>query len=95
MSRSFRRAVSDCAVASFAGRVATWLDISKIIFVNRATEVLSACVSVARFTNARVWSYCISVKSTALACAACTFAEYPAFLEVLDDLWVYLKARAK
>ena len=38
------RSFSDCAVASFAVRWATWLDISDIVFVSSATDVLSACV---------------------------------------------------
>ena len=55
-------------------RVATWLDSSDIVFVTSATDVLSACVAVARFASARVWSCCISVKSAALDCAACMFS---------------------
>ena len=58
----FRRAFLDCDVASFAVMGATWLDSSEIVFVSRATEVLSSCVAVARFASSRVWSYCISVK---------------------------------
>ena len=85
----------DCDVASFAVMVATWLDSSEIVFVSRATEVLSSCVAVARFASSRVWSYCISVKSATLACAACTFAAYPLVFEVFDDLWVSLKDQTK
>ena len=74
MSRFFSRELSDCAVASFAVRLETWIDSSDIVFVGSATDVLSYCVAVARFASARVWSYCISVKSAALDCAAFTFA---------------------
>ena len=52
----FRREFLDCAVVSFALRVATWLDSSEIFFVSSATEVMSACVAVVRFASARVWS---------------------------------------
>ena len=90
-----RQAFLDCAVMSFAVRVATWLKSSKIVFVNSATEVLLACVAVAIFASARVWSCCISVKISALACAACTFAAYPLVFEVLDDLQVSLNDREK
>ena len=50
------------------------LDISEIVFVSSATNVLSACVAVARFARVRVWSCSILVKSAALACAVCMFA---------------------
>ena len=90
-----RRVFSDCAVASFAVRVATWLDSYKIVFVNSMTEVLSDCVAVARFASARVWSCCILVKSSALACAACTSDAYPLVFEVIDDLQVSLNTQAK
>ena len=72
-----RREFLDCAVASFAVRLATWLEISEIVFVNSTTEVLSACVAVARFSSATVWSCYNSVKSAALACGVCIFAAYP------------------
>ena len=71
------------------------LDSSKIVFVNSVTEVMSACVAVARFASTRVWSCCILVKSAALAFADCRFAAYPSVFEVLDGLQVSLKARAK
>ena len=77
---------------SFAVRVATWLDSSDIVFVNSATEVLSACVAVARFARARVWYCCILAKRAPLDCVACTFAEYPLVFEVLDDILVSLNA---
>ena len=93
--RFFSGAFSDCAVASFADRVATWLDSSEIVFVSSATNVLLAYVSVAIFASARVWSCCILVKSAAMTCAACTFAAYPSVFKFLDDLQVTLKARAK
>ena len=92
MSRFFRQALLDCAVASFVVRVATWLDISDIVFVNSVTDVLSACVAVARFTSARVWSCCLLVKSATLDCEACTIDAYPLVFEVLDDLLVSLNA---
>ena len=82
-------------MASFAVRVETWFESSKIAFVNSATEVLLDCVAVARFASARVWSCCISVNSSALACVDCTFAAYPLVFEVLDDLRVSLNALAK
>ena len=91
-SNCFRQAFSDCAVAIFAVRVATWLDSSKIVFVNRATKVLPDCVSVAIFASSRVWSCFILVKIAALYCAACTFAAYPLVFDVLYDLQVSLKA---
>ena len=84
-----------CAVASFAVSSATWLDSSKIVFASSATDVLSACVAVTRFASARVCSCCISVSSSAFACAACTCATYPSVLEVLEDLLISLKDRAK
>ena len=90
-----RREFLDCAVASFVVRSATWLEISEIVFVNSTTEVLSACVAVARFSSATVWSCYNSVKSAALACAVCIFAAYPSVFEVLDDLCVSLKALSK
>ena len=37
----------------FAVRVATWLEISEIVFVNSATKVMLACVDVERFASAR------------------------------------------
>ena len=70
----FRRLFLERAVASFAVRVLTWVESSDIVFVNSVTKVLSACVAVAIFASARVWSCCILVKSSALACAARTFA---------------------
>ena len=76
MSRFFRWVFLDCAVVSFEAMVATWLDSSEIVFVSSANEVLLAYVAVVRFTSARVWSCYISVKSVALACAACTFAAH-------------------
>ena len=76
-------------------RVATWLDRSDNIFVSSATDVLSYFVAVAIFARARVWSCRISVKSATLACVACTFVAYPSVFEILDDLWVSLKALAK
>ena len=88
----FRRAFSVCAVACFGVRVANWPKSSDIVFVNSATEVLSACVAVAIFSSANMWSCCILVKSTELACAVCKFAAYLSVFEVLDDLWVSLKA---
>ena len=45
----FIRAFSACAVTSFSVSSATWPDSSKIIFVSSVTDVLSACVAVARF----------------------------------------------
>ena len=95
VSRFFRRAFLECAVDSFTVRVATWVDISDIVFVNIATEVLSDCVAVARFASTRVWSYCILVNSTALDCDDFTFSAYPLVFRVLDDLWVTLNALAK
>ena len=73
MYQFFTRVFSDCAVASFAVKVATWIDISDIFFMSSATDVLLDCVAVAIFASARVWSCCISEKSAALDCAACTF----------------------
>ena len=70
----FSQEFSDCAVASFAVRVATWLNSYDIVFVSSATDVMLDCVAVAEFSSTRVWSCCISVKIYALACAACTFA---------------------
>ena len=74
MSLFFTQAFLACDVASFAVRVATWLDSSDIIFVSSVNVVLLACVAVARFFSARVWSYCILVKIAALDFASCTFA---------------------
>ena len=91
----FIRAFSACAVASFDLISAIWLEISEIVFVSSATDVLSASVAVARLASARVWSYCILVNSSSYACAACTCTTYPSVLEVLEDLLVSLKARAK
>ena len=93
MSRFFSQEFLACAVASFAVWVATWLDSSDIVFVSSATDVMLACVPVARFASTRVCSCCTLVKSAALACAACTFAAQPSVFQVLDDLWVSLKAR--
>ena len=84
-----------CAVASFSVSSATWLDSSKIVFVSSATDVVLACAEVARFASARVWSCCISVNSSAFACAACTCDTHSSVLEVLEDLLVSLKAQAK
>ena len=87
----FIRAFLACDVASFVVRWAIWLDSSDIVFVISATDVLSDCVAVARFASTRVWSFCVSVKSSALAYAACMFSAYPLVFEVLDDLQVSLK----
>ena len=95
MSRFFRRVLLECAVSSFAVRVATWVEIYEIVFANSATEVLSYCVAVAIFARARVWSCCISVNSSTLDCADCKSAAYLLVFEVLDDLWVSLNALAK
>ena len=76
-------------------RVETWVESSVIFFVNSSNDVLSACVAVAIFANAMVWSQCILVNNAALACTDCTLAEYASVLEVLDDLRVYLNALAK
>ena len=95
MSWFLRQALSDCSIARFAVRVATWVDISAIIFINIATGVLSACVDVARFTSAMVWSCCISLNNTALACADFTLSAYPLVFEVLEDLFVSLNAIGK
>ena len=89
------QAFLDCAVASFTVRLATWLDSSDIVFVSSKTDVMSDCVAFARFASARVWSCCISVKSSALACAACMFAAHPLVFEVLEDLRVSFKDIAK
>ena len=89
------RAFSACNVASFAVISATWPDSSEIVYVSSATDVLSACVAVTRFASARVCSCCILVKISRFACAACTCAMYPLVLEVLEDLLVSLKDRAK
>ena len=86
---------SNCAVASFAVRVATWLDSSEIVFVTIVTKVMLACVAVERFARARVWYCCILVKSAALACVMYTFATFPSVFEVLDDILVLLKARVR
>ena len=85
----------ECFVASFAVRIETWVESSAILFVNSATDVLSACVVVEIFASARVWSCCILVNRAALACADFTFAAYPLVFEVLDDLQVSLNALAK
>ena len=82
-------------VTSFAGRVATWVESSAIVFVNIVTNVLSACVAVARFTSAMVWSCCISVNNAALACVDFTLAAYPSVSEVLEDLRVSLNTLVK
>ena len=74
MSQFFSQKFSDCAVASFTVRVATWIDSSEIASISSKTYVMLACVAIAIFASSRVWSYCISVKSAPLACAACTFA---------------------
>ena len=84
-----------CAVAIFAVSSATWPESFEIVFVSSATNVLSACVVVARFVSTRVWSCCILVNSSALDCAACTCATYSLVLEVLETLLVSLKAQAK
>ena len=89
------RAFSACAMVSFAVSSTTWLESSEIVFVSSATNVLSACVAVARLASAWVWYCCISVNSSAFACAACTCATYLSFLEVFEDILVSLKARAK
>ena len=88
-------AFSACTVASFAVSSATWLESSEIVFVRSTNDSLSACVAVTRFASARVWSCCISVNISAFACAAWTCATYPSVLEVLENLLVSLKARAK
>ena len=88
----FIRGLSACAVASFNLSSATWYESSEIVFVGRVTDVLLAYVAVTRFSSARVWSCCISVNSSAFACAACTYALYPSVFEVLEDLLVSLKA---
>ena len=87
--------LSDCAVASFAVRLATWLDSSNIVFVNSVTDVLSACVDVARLSSAGLWYCCILVKSAALPCAVCTFAAYHLVFKVLEDFWVSWKDQSK
>ena len=56
MYQFFRQEFSEYAVASFAVRVETWVERSTIVFVRSATEVLLACVTVARFASNRVWS---------------------------------------
>ena len=91
----FRRAFSECAVASFAVRIATWIESSEIAFVNSTTKVLSACVAIARFASASVWSLCILVKSATLACAGCTFAAYPLVFEVMHYISVSFIALVK
>ena len=91
----FIRTFSACVVASFAVSSATWLDSSETVFVRSVTDFLSACVAVARFASARMWSCCISAESYAFACAACTCATYSSVPEVLEDLLVSLKARSK
>ena len=91
----FIRVFSACNLASFAVSSATWLDSSEIVFVSSATDVLSACVVVARFASARVWYCCISVNSSAFACALFTCATYPSVLGFLKGLLVSLKVRAK
>ena len=91
----FIRAFSACAVASFAVSSATCPGSSEIIFVISATDVLSSCVAVTRFASANVWSCCILVNSSEFSCAAFTCATYPSVLEVIEDLLVSLKARAK
>ena len=88
----FRRTFSNFAVTIFVFRVANFLKSSEILFVNSATEVLSACFAVTRFASTRVWSCCILVKSAALAYADCTCAAYTLVFEVLDDIWVSLNA---
>ena len=85
----------DCVVASFAIRVATWLNSSDIVFVDSATKVLLDCVAVARFSSAMVWPCCILVKIAVLACVSCTFALYPSVFEVLGDILVSLNVQAK
>ena len=85
----------ECAVLSFAVRVETWVESSVIVFVNSATQVLLACVTVSIFTSTRVWFYCISVNSAALTCEDCTFDAYPLVFKVLNDLWVFLNDLAK
>ena len=77
MSRFFRHVFSDCAVASFVVRVETWVESSVIVFVDRATNVLSDCVVVARYYSPIVCSFCILVNNAALACADFTLAAYP------------------
>ena len=76
-------------------RVVTWFDSSAIVFVNSATNVLSSCVAVARFSSAMVWSWYISVNNDALVCVDCTLAAYPSVFEVLDYLWFSLNALAE
>ena len=76
-------------------RVKTWVEISAIVFVNSATNVMSAFVDVAIFYTAMVWSCCILVKNFALACADFTLAAYPSLFEVLDGIQVFLNALAK
>ena len=89
------RAFSSCAVVSFAVRWATCIDSSDIVFMRSATDVLSACVAVARFASARVWYYWILVKSATLACAACTCDTQPLVFEVLEGIQVSLKSQVK
>ena len=68
---------------------------SVIVLVKSTTDVLSACVVVAIFANAIMWSCCISVNNAALACADCTLAAYPLVFQVLEDLRVSLNALVK
>ena len=76
-------------------RVETWVEISAIVFVNSATNVMSAFVDVAIFYTAMVWSCCILVKNFALACADFTLAAYPSVFEVLDYLRFSLNTLVK
>ena len=90
-----RWAFSNCAVDIFAVKVVTLVDSSAIVFINIATDVLSACVGVATFASAMVWSFYVSVNKSALACADCALAAYLLVFEVLEDFRVSLNALVK
>ena len=73
-------------------RIVTRFDSSANIFFNITKKILSACVDVARFASAMLWSCYILVNKAALDCADCILAAYPLVFDVLDDLRVSLNA---
>ena len=90
-----RQSFSDYAVESFVVREVTCVVSSAIILVKSTTNFLSACVTIAIFSNAIVSSCCIAVNNAALDYADLTLASCPSVFEDLEGLRVFLNALAK